>query len=415
MSSIDVSVGPPATTARLSQAGTFAVVAALVVLFMAAAGAPTPLYVVYQKNWGFSATTLTVVFAVYVAGLLASLLVVGGLSDHVGRRPVLAAAIALEATSFVLFLVAGGVPMLLVARVLQGLATGAAITTLSAALVDSVPAHRPGRAGVVNSVAPVSGLAVGALGAGALVEYAPAPTHLVYAVFLALFVLGGIAVAAMPETSARRSGAVGSLRPALAVPARIRIEVLALVPILLASWSLGGLFFSLGPSVAADVLGLHNHLVGGLVVGLLCVPGALTSLLLRSWPVERLVVVAALLLAVGTASAVVGVDAGPAVLGVVGTVVAGIGFGAAALGTFGTYARIAAPHERGALFAVAYTISYLAFSVPAVAAGLATTAVGLRPTTVGYGIVVVALGIVALVAQWLVAARRRAAARPALS
>src|SRR4030081_3605616 len=154
------------------------------VLFAAAASSPTPLYVVYQKEWGFPNSTLTVIFAVYVLGLIGSLLVLGALSDHVGRRPVLAAAIALEAVSFVLFFVAGDVNVLLVARVAQGIATGAAFSTIGATLAHQTPPHSPGRAGLVNSVAPVSGLALGSVGCGALVQFAPAPTHLVFALLL---------------------------------------------------------------------------------------------------------------------------------------------------------------------------------------------------------------------------------------
>src|SRR5664279_2582122 len=154
---------------RLSHPIAFAGVAAILVLFLAASSAPSPLYVVYQRAWGFSATTLTVVFAVYVLGLMSSLLVVGALSDHVGRRPVLAAAIAFEVVALVLFISADDVTLLLLARVAQGIATGAAMTTLGATLVDLNPPRSPGRAGVVNGVAPLGGLAVGALGCGALV------------------------------------------------------------------------------------------------------------------------------------------------------------------------------------------------------------------------------------------------------
>ena len=131
----------------------FAAITAILVLFTAASSTPSPLYVVYQQEWSFSPTTLTVVFAIYVLGLLGSLLVFGALSDHLGRRPVLAAAIALEAAALVLFIVADGVTVLAVARVAQGIATGAALTTLGAALVDLNPPHAPGRAGLVNGVA----------------------------------------------------------------------------------------------------------------------------------------------------------------------------------------------------------------------------------------------------------------------
>ena len=386
---------------RLSHPVAFAAIAAIFVTFTAASSAPSPLYVVYQELWGFSAVTLTVVFAVYVVGLIAALLVLGALSDHVGRRPVLAAAIGLEIVALLLFLAAGDVTVLLAARFLQGIATGAALTTLGAALVDFNPPHAPGRAGLVNSVVPPAGLAIGALGTGALVQFAPGPTHLVYALLLAGMAVAALVVLLMPETSSRRPGGVASLLPRLGVPARLRGGVFALVPIIVASWALGGLYLSLGPSVAVGVFGLSNHLIGGLVVTLLCGTGAVTAFALRTWPTPRVLTIAGALLTVGTAVTLAGVQTGSVVLGAVGTVLAGIGFGASALASFGTLALLAAPHERGELFAVALTIAYVAFSLPAVIAGLAATSVGLHATALVYSLVVVLLGVVALAAQRL--------------
>lgn len=382
----------------------FTAVAATTVLFLAASAAPSPLYVVYQELWGFTPTVLTAVFAIYVVGLLGSLLVVGALSDHVGRRPVLGAAIALEIVALVLFLVAGDVAVLTVARFLQGVATGAAMTTLGAALVDH---DSRGVAGVVNSVSPAAGLAVGALGSGALVEFGPAPTRLVYVVLLAGMVVAAIAVARMPETSGGRPGALASLRPRVGIPARLRSQVVPVVPVMVAGWALGGLYLSLGPSAVAELFGLRNHLVGGFVVTLLCGTGAVSSFLLRRRSAPSLLAPAAALLGLGTVITLVGALTGLVALAVAGTLVAGVGFGAAGLATLGTFGRIAAPHERGALFAVAFVISYLAFSVPAVAAGFASTAAGLRVTFEVYAGVIVALTVVALALR-LVSVRRRA-------
>ncbi len=390
---------------RLSRPAAFGAITAIFVLFAAASSAPSPLYVVYQQEWGFSATTLTVVFAVYVFALIGSLLIVGALSDHVGRRPVLAAAIALEAVALVLFITAGDVTVLLAARIAQGIATGAALTTLGATLVDLNPPHSPGRAGVVNGVAPVGGLAVGALGCGALVQYAPAPTHLVFALLLLGMGLAGIIVARMPETSARRPGGLASLAPRLGVPARLRPDLYALIPILVASWALGGLYLSLGPSVAAGLFGLSNHLIGGLVVTLLCGTGAVTAFALRAWPAQRVLRTGAILLTAGTALTLAGLQGHAVALAAAGTVLAGIGFGASALACFGTLARLAAPEERGELFSVAYVIAYLAFSLPAVLAGFASTYAGLHATALVYGLGVVALSLAALAAQRVRAAR----------
>ena len=397
---------------RLSFPIAFGATTAIFVLFAAAASAPTPLYIVYQKEWGFSTTTVTVIFAVYVFGLIGSLLVLGGLSDHVGRRPVLAAAIALEAAAFVLFFIAGDVSVLLAARVAQGIATGMAFSTLGATLIDLNPPHSPGRAGLINGVAPISGLAVGALGCGALVQYAPAPTHLVFALLLAGTVLAAVAVARMPETSARQPGAIASLIPVVGIPRHLRPDVYALVPIIVASWALGGLYLSLGPSVAAGLFGLSNHLIGGLVVTLLCAAGALTAFLLRAWPTSPGLGMAAILLAAGTGLTLLGIEADTVALAAVGTVIAGVGFGASALASFGTLARLAAPGERSELLAVALVIAYLAFSLPALAAGLASTSFGLHATTVVYSLGVAALGLVALAAQGLRSSRTRPSGEP---
>ena len=400
----------PRNRRRLSRSMSFAAITAIFVTFMAASSAPSPLYVVYQQQWGFSATTLTIVFAVYVFGLIGALLVLGALSDYIGRRPVLAAAIGLELVALVLFITAGDVTVLLVARLLQGIATGAAMTTLGAALVDLNPPHAPGRAGVVSGVAPLGGLAVGALGCGALVQFAPAPTHLVFILLLAGMVVSAVFVALMPETATRRPGGVASLKPKVGIPQRLRPDVMALVPLLVASWALGGLYLSLGPSVAASLFGLTNHLVGGLVVTLLCATGAVTAFALKSWPTGRVLSIAAVLLTGGTAVTLVGVIVESVALAALGTAIAGIGFGASALACFGTLARLAAPQERGEVFAVAFVISYVAFSLPAVIAGLAATTFGLHSTAVVYGLVVVLLGAITLVTQRL-RARRHGGAR----
>lgn len=379
---------PAAGSHRRVWRGAFSSVGAVLVLFLVASSAPSPIYVIYQQQWRFTAWVLTVVFALYVFGLLGSLLVVGALSDHLGRRPVLAASIGLEAVALVLFLVAGDVLVLAAARVLQGVATGAATTALSATLVDLEPRQARGRAGVVTSVAPLTGLALGAVGSGVLVEFAPAPTRLVYALLLGGMVLAAVVVALLPETSLRRPGALASLRPRVAMPAHLRADIVPLVPVMIATWALAGMYLSLGPSVAAELLGLRSHLIGGVVVTLLAGTGALAVALLRSRPASSLLAPGAAMLGVGTLISLAGVADNLAWLAAAGTVVAGVGFGASVLATFGTFARIARPQERGAVFALANVINYLGNSVPAVLGGIAVTALGLRSATVIYALAI---------------------------
>jgi MFS family permease len=383
---------------------------ALMVLFQAASSALTPLFVVYQRMWGFSSATVTLVFAIFVFGLLATLLVAGALSDHLGRRPVLLAALGLEALALALFWSAGGVPVLLAARLVQGVATGLVLPALGATLVDANPPQAPGRAAVVNGVVPIGGLAFGSLACGALAQYAPDPTRLVWAVLLAALVPAVLAVLALPEFAGRRPGALGSLAPRLGVPRALRRDVYALVPIIVASWALGGLYLSLGPSAAMGLFGVGDRFAGGLVATLLCGTGAVTAFAVRGWRTPLVQRTSVTLLAVGTAvtlAATLGHSLG---LAVVGTLVAGVGYGASGLATLGAMARLAgpvAPAERGALFAVAYTVAYLSFSLPALAAGYASGRVGLRSTIVGYSVVVIVVAVVACAVVEL----RRAVAR----
>src|SRR5438132_3693793 len=174
---------------KLSRAASFWLLATVFAFFLFAAGAPSPLYVVYEAMWHFSSLTLTAIFGVYALALLAALLTTGRLSDHLGRRPVVLL------TGVLAFIAASGAGWLFTARILQGLGTGMAAGAISAWLVDLQPPDRPGLGSVVGSVAPISGLAAGTLGAGLLVQYGPDPLHLVYWVLLALFVL---ALASMP-------------------------------------------------------------------------------------------------------------------------------------------------------------------------------------------------------------------------
>jgi hypothetical protein len=162
---------------RLARSAAFWLEAAVLVLFLAASAAPTPLYRVYQARWGFSAATLTAVFAVYVLFLLMTVLIFGSLSDHVGRRPVIITALAVDAAACILFLLAHGVGALFSARALQGVAVGLAASALGAALLDLRPAGS--LAPLVTSNGGTVGLALGALGTSVLVQYGPVPTHLV--------------------------------------------------------------------------------------------------------------------------------------------------------------------------------------------------------------------------------------------
>ncbi|WP_246869065.1 MFS transporter [Saccharopolyspora sp. ASAGF58] len=388
-------VSAPDQPGRLSRAAAFWTLAATLLTFMCAAAAPSPLYSVYQAEWRFSAITLTVIFAVYAIALLAALVTVGALSDHVGRRPALLAALAIT-VAMVAFIAADGSGWLLAARILQGTATGLATGATSACLVDL----RPQLAPLINTATPGIGLGAGAIGSGLLVEYAPAPTTLVYVLLLAACAAGAVGVALMPETSPRRPGALASLRPEFGVPGNAHGRFLAVVPILITTWSMTGFYMSLGPSLAIELLGINNHLVGGFVVCCLMGTSAIGSLVFRRRNPRAAIIAGSPLLLVGLLGTLAALAATSAPLFFASTMITGFGFGGAFLGAFGSVSRLAEPNRRAALFATVYTVNYSAFSLPTVAAGVAVTQVGLGVTANAYAIavaVVAAVGFLAAV------------------
>jgi MFS family permease len=394
------------TFLRPSRPVAFWSVATLLVLVLTASGVPSPLYRVYQEQFGFGSGVLTTIFAVYSLALLAALLVVGGLSDHVGRRPVLAGALLLQAAAMVLFLLADGVGSLLAARVVQGLATGAMTGALGATLLDFQRTGRPLGA-VINGIAPNLGLAVGALSAGLLVQFVAAPSVWVFGALTAFFVLGAGWVLLLPESSPRRPGALASLRPQVHVPAAQRRGFLVVLPVLAATWALGALYASLGPSLAAGVFGIQDHLVGGLLIFALNTAGVVAVLTMRSVPAERSMIIGALVFAAGAAGMVLALGTVSTALFFTSAVVSGFGFGTAFLGSLAIATRGVAPGDRAGLLSSVFAVAYLAFSLPAIGAGITVGHLGLARTAEIYGAAVVVLALLAVAG--LVVNRRAAA------
>lgn len=382
----------PAAPGRMSRQAALWLNASLLLTYLAASTAPSPLYALYREAWGFSALTLTVVFSTYAFALLAALLFLGALSDHRGRREVVLVSLGLEIASLLVFRHADSVAWLLAARAVQGLATGIATSALSAGMLD---VDRE-RGALLNSVSPMLGMGLGALGAGALAQFAPAPMQRVFDVLLAILALQAVAAFFLPETVSKRPGALAAMRPRLAVPARARPTMWQVLPVNTAQWALGGFYASLGPSLARIVTGVHSPLLGGGVVAALVLSGAVAVLAVRARAARGVLAGGTAALVIGLGVTLAGVQLHSTALFFAGSLIAGLGFGAAFNGTLRSLVPLALAHERAALMATFFVLSYLAFSVPAIVAGLFVGHFGLQATSVGYGLLLVALGAIAL-------------------
>jgi hypothetical protein len=365
------------------------------ILIAASSSAVTPLYRLYQQSMHLTPLMITVVFAVYVVSLLAALLTVGGLSDYVGRRPVILAALLLNGAAMILFARAGDVGQLILARAVQGVSVGTGTTALGAAILDTNRVRGP----LLNSVTAFLGLTAGALGAAALVTFAPDPLHMVYDVLLGITVLMVALLWAMPESAASKPGAAASLWPHVSVPPQSRPILMRLTPANVATWSLGGFYLSLMPTVVATTMGVASPWVGGVVVATLMLAAAIAVAALRDWPARRLILSGPSALAVGVAVSLLGIWQHQVTLLLAGTVIAGFGFGSIFSGTMRALLPTAHPDQRAGLLSAFYLQSYLALALPAVAAGLSIPRLGLDMTAYIYGAVIIVLAAISMVAS----------------
>ncbi|MHA6787378.1 MFS transporter [Pseudomonas bijieensis] len=360
--------------------------------FLAASSAPTPLYHLYQEQLQFSPAILTLIFGVYAFSLLAALLTVGSLSDYLGRKPVIFVALLLNMLAMLLFINADSVAWLIGARLIQGFATGMATSVLGAALLDFDRRQGP----LITSVAPLLGMACGALGCGLLAEFAPLPLQLTYWILLGLFLIQALYIWRLAESVSPQPGAWQSLRPTLHVPVQARRALWLVLPLNLAAWAVGGFYLSLAPSLVRAATGSTSNLIGGALVAVLTLTGALSIYTLRNQEADKMLRLSASLLVIGLALVLIAVHGGSLPLFFIGTLVTGSGFGAGFLGALRSIMPLALPHERAGLMSAFYVLSYLAFSLPSLLAGNLTRVFGLIPTTDGYGAVLIVLSAAAL-------------------
>lgn len=388
-------------TGTRSDAFGLATITIVLFLFFAAAAAPSPLLPLLLKQWQFESWLLTFAFAVYALAILVALLVVGRLSDHIGRRPVILGATALELASMILFLAADNIWVFVVARTLQGLATGAATGAISAAIADFAGERRARLTATLGSVGPLAGLASGVVFAGAIAEYQTDPKPVIFAVLAVLLALGLAGVAAVRESSTKRPGAASSLRPRVAVPPAARRAFWKAVPIAAAVWMAGGFYLSVVGETARDLLRISDEFDTSLLIAGLSATGAITVVISQRLRARTGATIGVFLIALGMLSSILAIHTSSTPLLIAGTVVSGAGFGMAFAGAVGLVIPHAHAHERGELFSAIYVVNYLAFGVPAIAAGLLIAPLGLSAAVLLYAAAVVAVAVIGVAVQAL--------------
>jgi MFS family permease len=383
----------------------FVVVAGALFVLLLNGNLPTPLYGVYQERFGFSGTQLTLIFATYTIALIPSLLVFGQLSDRVGRRPVIVGGLGVAAVGLILLAAAQSTPWLYAARAVQGLALGAAVGTIPAALVELEPSGDHGRAALAAVLGQSGGSAAGPLVAGALAQWAPAPRQLCFIVALVVTVLTAVAVLRISEPRQ----ATGEWRPQKpSVPEAIRVPFARASLTCGCVWAVGALFLSVVPSYAAELLATSDlALLGAISAMMLTMACAAQAVSLRGAMTPRRAQAGGLgLLIVGIGALVAAFPLGALPLVVAAAVLAGTGLG---FGYFGSQTQInqLAPGERrGEVTAAFISCIYMGVSVTAIGTGLLSDATSLFTAVAVAGSVVASIAA-ATIGWHLAAAKTR--------
>jgi MFS family permease len=371
---------------------------------------PTPMYALYAERMHFAVLTTTVIYATYAGGVLFALLAFGRWSDAVGRRPLLLAGVVAALSSAAVFLVADSVPLLLVGRVLSGLSAGIFTGTATAAVIEAAPPSWRNRAAAVATVANMGGLGAGPLLAGLLVEYAPSPLHLAFVAHIVLALLAAAAVFVAPETS-QRAGSIGLQRLSVPIEVRAMFSIAALAAF--AGFAVTGLFTAVAPSFLADVVGIDNHALAGLIAGSIFASSAAAQVAGRGIEPSRAVAIGCAILVVAMAILTVALHFSSLPGLIAASVVSGIGQGISFSRGLAAVAERTPSGRRAEVSSTYFVVAYVAISLPVVGEGLAAQQWGLRTAGVGFAIAVGVLAALCLAAILVQEARQYRRTAPA--
>jgi MFS family permease len=371
--------------------GRYPVAVASIALLIAGVFMPTPLYQLYHREWGLTPSQISVVFAIYAASLIPSLLFLGGISDGIGRRKTLLIAIVIAALGSLAFAFASGLWWLIVARAFQGVALGIGLPTAVAAVREWMNDEMRPRAGTLAIVGTSVGSAFGALIAGVLAEYAPLPNTLAFLVYIVL--LAGLAVAVASVPSCPHLGPA-SHREFPTIPRAIRRPFLIASGESFVGWATLAIFVSLLPSFLAQGLNVHNLLLGALIVADMMFGMLVASLTGRGLRNRTAIILALLGLGVGFWILLLSEPQHVYALLVLAIFIAGYGNGLSYLAGLNIVNTIAPPDHRAETLSAFLVVCYLGFSLPALGVGVAADYVGLYRAIIAGAI---ALGVIAVV------------------
>lgn len=361
----------------------------------------SPLYSLYQRKFGFSEITLTLIYATYVVGNVVALLFFGQISDQLGRKRVSLPTLALGLVSAMVFLVATGTAWLFPGRLLFGLAAGILSGAGTAWLAEQHGERGRSRATLVATTANLIGIAVGPLLGGLLAQYAPWPLELPFIAYMVIAVLVAVAVARTPETRQPSIDRLSELRVRLRIGVPRECIGAFVTPAVtgFVIFSLAGLYFALIPGILIHDLHQPNLALGGGTVAEFGVLGAACIVLTRTLSPRRAMAAGLVLLLPCVALVVVAQSAASLPLLLVATALSGIALALGYRGSLEVINEIAPDERRAEIVSTFFIACFVGNSVPVIGIGVLSSLTAPLTASITFACTVALLSVAALAWQ----------------
>jgi MFS family permease len=389
-----------AASARRQGFGFWAVAFAYLTV-MAFSAVPSPLYGIYQQRDGFSSFTITLIYAAYALGVVASLLFAGHISDWHGRRRILLPAVVLSIASALIFLVWRDLPGLFLARIVNGLSVGVVAATATAYLAElhsgSRPRASPLRGQVVATTVNVGGLGVGPLLSGFLAQYVRDPLAVPYVVIVVALAVAFVVVASTPETRVRPFPRPRYRPQRVSVPREARGTYFAAGTATFLAFGAMGLFLGLTSTFLVSALHDRSHALAGITIFVVAAGAVVAQTATLTWPLRRLLacgiagMLAGLALTVGAAW----LPTPSLALFLAGGALTGAGGGLVFKGSVATVAAISTPDTRAEVLAGLFLGGYLGLTVPVIGVGISLQYLSPKMTLLVFALAVGAFALAA--------------------
>ncbi|MFJ2394461.1 MFS transporter [Streptomyces sp. NPDC087843] len=351
----------------------------------AATAAPIPLFNTYRAEDGFTNASISLAVVTYSVGTIATLLVLGRLSNHLGRRLTAIASLGLLLLGCLLLLNVYDLGTLLAGRLLMGVGAGLASSSLTSYIVDTAPNRPEWLASVASSQGPMLGLTLGAIASGALVQFAPWPRELIYLVCAGLLVLAAALIVISPETAKSTPGAWRSLIPRVRVPARVKHLLPVAAAVFLATWATGAFYQAFMPALVADQLHTYSPLFLGLVFAAYMAPSVLGAPVGGRFTSAAAQRIGMTIFLAGWIGIVAAISIGTLALFIAATVVAGAGQGIAISAATRGLLYDSTLADRAPTFSTIYLLCYSGAAFPSLISGQLSNAFSLPQIALGYG------------------------------